>query len=706
MERFRPLHRSKHRLRYRCECLKRRFNHEAWLNELRAIRGVKNVRLAEAAGSIVFYIDGADIREIEAHLERFDPSRYPLDALDEAMLRQRPPKSGIVRSAGALALAQAVPSDPAKLLFTLLASSPLYRDAIGELFTEGLTSRVLEATAVGVSTARKDYLAANGTNFLLEVGEYIEESSEQRSNELLAELAKSEIREAWVQKKRESGKVETVKVAVEDLKIGDIVVVSTGDTIPVDGHIVEGSATINQVAMTGESEPVLRERGDRVISGTVVVEGEIKIWAEKVGSETATARIREYILATLNEKSSVELRARRLADKLVPVTLGLAGVAWMINRDWSAVASVLQGDYSCALKLATPVAFKSSIAYAGREGILIKGPKAIEALAEADIFVFDKTGTLTYGELEVVSVSTFDEAWSEDDLLNLAASAEEHHFHPIAHAVVEEAKRRGFSHMHHEEVKFIVAHGVQTEVNGKEVLIGSRHFLEEDSGIDFSAHEKKIEACLLEGKTILYVAYDGKLLGTVGMRDRVRENASEVVARLKELGVKKTVMLTGDIEAKARRIAEEAGIDEVYADLKPTMKAQIIERLKSEGAKVAFVGDGINDAPAMSRADVSVCMSKGANIAKVSADIELLKDDIEGVAEAKELAVKTLSLIHANFGATVGINTMILLGAVLGRLSPLATAVLHNGTTVGLLGVSLGGVRLEKERKKRKEKSA
>ncbi len=323
---------------------------------------------------------------------------------------------------------------------------------------------------------------------------------------------------------------------------------------------------------------------------------------------------------------------------------------------------------------------------------MIKGAKVIESLHSVDTFVFDKTGTLTYGQLEVESINSFDEKWEEDDILNLTASAEEHYFHPVAEAVVKAAKEKGFVHMHHEEVEFIVAHGVKTIVNDKEVVIGSRHFLEDDEQIDFSNHEDKIEQCLLDGKTILYVGYDKKLLGTIGMRDKVRENAKDVLQKLKLLGVKNIVMLTGDIKEKAEALAFELGVDTVYANMRPTDKANIINKLKEQGAKIAFVGDGINDAPALMSADVGISMSKGADIAKATADIGLLKDDLVAIAEVKELANKTMKLIKYNFNATVGINSLILTGATIGLFTPITTAVLHNGTTIGLLFNSMKGV--------------
>lgn len=693
------LHRTKLRARYYCDILKEDLNVNALQSDLSAIEGIKSVRINQVASSIVFEFDDIPLSILEDKLEALDCFKYQICDTQfsnniSCISDKKPAKAGLYRATTALFAEPLIADNRIKYAVSTVASLPLLVEGTKELFREGLTSRVLEATAVGVSLARGDYLAANGTNAMLELGEYIEETTVHRSDDLIKELAKPNVEETWIEisngKKRELKLVKTATV-----KIGDIVVVGAGDTVAIDGHIIEGSASVNQVSMTGESEPVKKSRGDRVISGTVIEEGRIKIWAEQVGNDTATARIKNYIATSLNEKSAVGLKATKLADKLVPFTVGLAGLAYLIHRDFEPVASVLQADFACALKLATPVAFKTSIANAGKNGILIKGAKSIEALCDADTFVFDKTGTLTYGELEVETITSFSKKWSEDDILNLTASAEEHYFHPVAEAIVRAAKHKGFVHMHHEEVEFIVAHGVKTMVEDKEVIIGSRHFLEDDEGINFSKHEKQIEQCLLEGKTILYIGYGNKLLGTIGMRDKVRENAKTTIEKLKALGVKKTVMLTGDIEAKAVVLAKELGIDKVYANMKPTDKAKIIKELKAEGRKVAFVGDGINDAPALMSADVGISMSRGADIAKATADVGLLKDDISAVAEVKEIAMKTMELINGNFNATVGINSVILVGATVGLFNPLVTAVLHNGTTIGLLANSIKGINLK-----------
>jgi len=697
---FKLLHKTKNRARYFCDILKYDINIKDLENDLKNIKGVDLVRINEKSKSIVFEFEYTPLESIESFLKSLDISKYEvcdtfLSNNISCIAEEKPSKSGMIRAFGALAAEPFLQDDKQKMALTAVASYPLLKNGVTDLFEQGLTSGVLESMAVGVSIARKDYLAANSTNAMLELGEYIEETTVHKSDDLIRELAKPNVKEIWIEQEN-NGKKELIKIQTSTVKIGDIVVVGAGDTIAIDGHIISGEASVNQVSMTGESEAVKKERGDRVISGTVVEEGRIKIWAEHVGEDTATARIKNYITTSLSEKSSVGLKATKLADKLVPVTLGLAGLSYVLSRDFENVASVLQADYSCALKLATPVAFKTSIAQAGKNGIMIKGAKSIEALNEADTFVFDKTGTLTHGKLEVENIISFDEEnWSGDDILNLTASAEEHYFHPVAEAIVNAAKSKGFVHMHHEEVEFIVAHGVKTIVKEKEVVIGSRHFLEDDEHIDFSSHEDQIKRCLLDGKTILYIGYDGKLLGTIGMRDRVRENAKKMLQRLKELGVKNTVMLTGDINSKATKLAKELGIDTVYSDMRPEDKANMIKFLKKDGSKVAFIGDGINDAPALMSADVGISMSSGADIAKATADIGLLKDDIEAISEVKELSMKTMKLINSNFNATVGINSCILLGATFGLFKPITTAILHNGTTIGLLANSMKGIRIK-----------
>ncbi|CUU74293.1 metal transporting atpase Mta72 [Campylobacter hyointestinalis] len=668
------------RIRFICDDLNRLSDERGLEADILKFDEITNVRVNKAAKSIIVTHNSS----LNALLKR-------LQSIEIKKLKNKkeePSKAEIYKSIAILALSALNNNAKFNKLASLYGSINLLKVGSYELFSEGLTSKTLEALAVGVSLARGDYGAANGTNLLLNLGEYIEESTVHKSDDLIKELAKPSIKEAWIEIKKD-GKNELVLVNTNDIKKGDIVVVSTGESIAIDGYIVEGSASINQVSMTGEAQPVKKERGDLVMSGTIVEEGRIKIWAELIGDETTTNRIKKYIQSSLNEKSNIGLKATKLANKLVPVTLGLAGLSYLINKNTMSMASVLQADYSCALKLATPVAFKTSISRCGRDGILIKGAKAIEALSAADTFVFDKTGTLTYGNLSVSEIYSFDENISPNELLNLSASAEEHYFHPVAEAIVKAAHQRGFHHIHHEEVEFIVAHGVKTTVKGKEVIIGSRHFLEDDEMVDFRAHKDRLDILENSGPALLYIAYDKKLIGVIALKDEIRANAKDCISKLKEYGVKEIIMLSGDIKSKAEEVAKNLGIDRVFANCLPTDKAKIIENLRNSGKKVAFIGDGINDAPSLVKANVGISMSKGADIAKASADISLLKDDICSVAKVKLIANKTMDKINTNFKATVGINSAILLGATLGKLNPIQTAVLHNGTTIALLLNSL-----------------
>lgn len=669
------IHHSKNRLRIRLNTLNNLSDNHLLVSEFNLNFSGVFVSVNNASKSLVF----TSSKEIDNNLAQkildfF--STYEIKQLKKA--KETPSKAMIYSSI--LALANSYKTSPIYDGFVSSATAlPLLKEGTLELIENGLTSKVLEAAAVGVSLYRKDYKAANSTNLMLNIGEYIEESVVAKSDDLIKELAKPQITHAWVEVNQE-----LVKKSAKDLVVGDIVVVSQGDNIAVDGYIVDGIASINQVSMTGEAQAVTKSRGDRVLSGTVVVEGRIKIWAESVGENTSTAKILHYMKDCLEEKSKIGQKAYKLADSLVPVTLGLAGLAYLYKGS-AAMASVLQADYSCALKLATPVAFKSAISYAGRRQILLKGSTALENLSSVDTFVFDKTGTLTYGDLKVESVHVFSPKYDEKTLLNLSASAEEHYFHPVAEAIVKAAKERGFSHINHGEVEFIVAHGVKTSIDNEEVIIGSRHFLEDDEGVDFSRANANIKELLDKGLTLLYVAKSKELLGVIAMKDEVRSNAKEVLAKLKQNGVKELVMLTGDIESRALEVAKELGIDKVYAELLPQDKANILASLKAQGKKVAFIGDGINDAPSLVQADVGISMQKGADLAKASADIGLLRDDFACILEAKVIANETMKKIDKNFSTTVWVNSFILGAATLGLLSPAATAFAHNGTTIGLL---------------------
>ncbi len=599
--------------------------------------------------------------------------------------RARPPGGeAVVMASFAAAAGVAFVPPPFRLPMTVAATTPVLVHALADWRANGVTSHALEGLAVTISLMRADYTAATTTAFMLTLGEYLEDSVARRADELLGSLLRPSSHEVWVL--RDGAEV---VVPTEDVAVGDAVVVGTGAVITVDGTVLTGEATVNEAAMTGESVSLAKSRGAAVLSGTLIEDGRLVIYAEQVGRQTAAARIADYVEQCLEAKREAQLDAARLADRLVPVVLKLAGGAWLLTGDWRRAASVLQADYACALKLATPVAFKSAMYAAGKAGILIKGASALERLAAADTFIFDKTGTLTTGLLEVTDAVTFDGRYTPEDLVFLAASVEEHYFHPLALAVVAAARALGSHHFEHQEVEFIVAHGVSSVIDGKRIVVGSRHFVAEDEGIDLASAEETIERLYRDGKTLLYIGYGGELIGIIGLKDSVRAASARTIRRLRKLGVKRILLLTGDHRDRASELADALGLDGFHAELMPQDKAAIIGRLNAEGARIAFVGDGINDAPALAGAHVGIAMQRGADIARLTADIALLEDDIERIADAKEAADAAMRLIARNYKATVWLNTAILGAAAFGFLSPVATAVLHNGTTLGILLTSL-----------------
>lgn len=660
-----------------------------------ALRGVREARVNAAVRSLAL---------------RYDPAATDAATLARQLLALAPP--GRAPAAGAApdpALGSVLGTGAALLLGPALPLAlrgpvaaanavPLLGEALEDFFRAGITSHVLEAAAVAISIGRGDHVAANTTSFLLALGEYLEHSIERRSDALLSQLLRPADTEVWVERQGRETRIDA-----DAVQVGDTVIVATGAVMPVDGTVLGGEALVNEATMTGESVPVARRRGDHVLSGTLVEEGRLRVYAERVGRQAAAARIADFVAQSLETKGQTQLEAARLADRLVPMVLALAAGTWALSRDGRRVAAVLQADYSCALKLATPVAFKSAMAEAGRSGMLIKGARALERLAVADTFVFDKTGTLTTGRLRVTDTIALDPALSAADLLNLAASVEEHYMHPMALAVVEAAHRLPErEHFDHAEVEFIVAHGVASEIDGRRVVVGSRHFVEDDEGIAVAPHAPRLEALEADGKTLLYIGWGGALIGVLAMRDQLRPDAAATVARLRELGVRRIVMLTGDQAERARETAAALGLDDYRAGLMPEDKAAVLRELAASGARIAFVGDGVNDGPALSGAHVGIAMQRGADVARLAADLVLLEDRIGHVADAKALALATRALIDSNFRLTMGLNSTILGAAALGALSPVAASMLHNGSTIAILLRALAGAGLPRgQRRKR-----
>ncbi len=547
------IHKTKSRARFSCN-FENISNYSLFQRKLEAIDGIKNVRINQGAKALIIEFDFEkltvdaiknkikNIKLTETEKEENDYDSTPLPLL---------------KAGSALALSPFLPPS-LNTISTTFASFHALSSGAKLLFTKGVTSEVLEAVAIGLSIYRKDFIAANVTNSLIELAELIESNIERKSEKALRALLKPNVEQVWVKKDGTE-----VLIDASELKQGDILIAHAGETIAADGVVSDGEALVNEVSLTGESLPVRKIRGDKVISGTQVTEGAISIWAEHVGSDTVTFRISEYVQSSLETKSKMQAEASKLADSLVPMTLGLGALSYAATRDLNRVAAVFQADYSCALKLATPVSFRASMYQAGICGMLIKSADALERLAEADTFVFDKTGTLTSGNLEVTDVYSLNKEWSKDEILNLAASIEEHYFHPLAEAVVKAAKQTSeFKHFHHSHVEFIVAHGVCAEVDGKKVVIGSRHFLEDDESISFEGQNDFIKEQFEKGLALLYIGFDSKLLGVITLKDSIREETKQTIQRLRELGAKHIVMLTGDHKERAKEMAERLNRDE------------------------------------------------------------------------------------------------------------------------------------------------
>ncbi|WP_415237956.1 heavy metal translocating P-type ATPase [Seleniivibrio woodruffii] len=643
---------------------------------LECISGVTSVRVNQRANTLVVCHDrDKDITEVL--LKTLQTFSHAVFQAEEEI--QDSPDLINVYWAGSMWLSKMFLPQWFRTPLTFAGAAPVLMKGIDTLVNEGLKVEVLDATVISMLLLRKDYFTAGSITFLLNLGHYLEASTQYKSDRMLKSLIKPEVEYVWIL----DGKTEK-KVAMGKVLVGSLVIVGAGEMIPVDGIVRGGEGLINQASVTGESLPVNAGPDSEVFAGTVVAEGRLVIEARKVGAETTTARIAKFINNSLKNKSNTEVRAFKIADRMVPVTFGIGLATLLLTRDFRRASSVLSVDYSCALKLVTPTAIKSSMYCAASEGIFIKGAQSLENMAEIDTIIFDKTGTLTKGSLEVSDIISFSDM-DEREILRTAASAEEHYSHPIASAVVKEAERRNIPLEETGEVDFIIAHGVSAYVGKRHVLAGSRHFIHDDENIDCCAADETADALRKTGRSILYVACDGVLAGIIALKDVPRAESAEVIKELKKRGVSRVVMLTGDHRDTAMHVAGELGIKEVYYEMKPEDKLSVVNRLKSEGHKIAFVGDGVNDAPALLSAHVGISMPEGADLARETSDVILLRNDLRGIVTARITAAKTMKVIKRVSVANIGINTMTVLLSVMGRISPLQSAVLHNGTTLGTL---------------------
>ena len=581
---------------------------------------------------------------------------------------------------------------PIRTALTLFRSFKYIRKGLKALLSRKLSVSVLDATAVSVSIIRGDFSTASSVMFMLNLGEILEDWTHKKSVADLASTMSLNVDKVWL-------KTDTCEVLVPigDIQAGDKIVVRTGNMIPLDGKVVSGEATVNQSSMTGESLPVVKTVGSYVYAGTVAEEGECVICVDKASGSGKYDRIVRMIEESEKLKSVAEDKASSLADKLVPYMLGGTILTYLLTRNVTKAMAVLMVDFSCALKLAMPIAVLSAMRESNDYNISVKGGRFLEAVANANTVVFDKTGTLTYATPKVAEIVTFGNH-TENEMLRLAACLEEHYPHSMANAVVDEAKKRGLSHEeYHSEVKYVVAHGISSAVNNKKVIIGSYHFVFEDEGCSIPEGDEEKFHSLSPEYSHLYLCISGELAAVICIYDPLRSEAKDAIAALHKCGISKVVMMTGDNKKTAKAVAKIVGVDEYYAEVLPEDKADFIRSEKAKGRKVIMIGDGVNDSPALSEADAGIAINTGAAIAKEIADITIASENLFEIVTLRKLSEALMARIHRNYRFIVSFNLMLIILGVSGVILPTTSALFHNMSTLGISLKSMTNLLEEKD---------
>ena len=588
---------------------------------------------------------------------------------------------------------RAILPDPVRRIITFIKGIGYVCKGIAALFNSGMTVEVLDGASIGTCLIQKNYSTAGTIMFLLNLSSIMEEYTHARTKAVLRESLIVNTDEVWLVQ----GDTD-VKITMAELKTDDVVRIRAGSMIYADGEVVDGEAYINEATMTGESLPVHKKKGSSVFAGTLVEEGSVAVRVRNLSSDSRINRIVALIDESENLKAGVQSRAERLADSVVPFSFIAFGLVYLFTGNVTKAVSVLMVDYSCAIKLSAPIAVISAIKEAADRGITVKGGKYLEEFAAADTIVFDKTGTLTNAKPELAEVIAF-RPYNKTEVLRIAACLEEHYPHSVARAIVNGAAERNLIHEEeHAEVEYIVAHGVATQYRGKRAIIGSRHFVEEDEHVEFSAAQSKAIEKASDKGSLIYLAIGGKLAGILVINDPPRENAAEVVKNLKNAGIERIVMLTGDSRRIAENIAETLEITDVIAEVLPEEKFAEIEKLKAEGHRVIMVGDGINDAPALAAANVSVAMNDASEIAQETADITIRHSDLNELVTVRRLSEKLMKRISDSYHFIITFNTALLAGGIFGFLAPATSAFLHNSSTLLICMKSMTALEEKKQK--------
>lgn len=649
---------------------------------LRSKGYVSDVRVYDRTGdAIIFYKKSAETREaLVTALSQFDYEDEELLSLVPAQTGRalrREYETKLILTVIIRAFRKAFFPAPLNLLWTAVQSVGFMLKAAKSLLKGRLEVSVLDAVAIGASMLRGDFKTASSIMFLLNVGEILEDWTRKKSVDELARSLALKVDKVWL--RTENG---DLLVDIDKIKKGDLISVGTAGIIPLDGKVVDGSASVNQSSMTGESIPVLKMPGGYVYAGTVIEEGDIVI---EVASEAGSGKY-DHIVHMIEEteklKSSTEAAVYRLADGLVPYSLAGACITWLLTGNITRALAFLMVDFSCALKMSMPLAVLSAIREAGEHDVIVKGGKFLEAIAGADVLVFDKTGTLTHASPSLVRIDSFG-GHDETEMLRIAACLEEHYPHSVANAVVRAAKERGIEHSEmHSEVKYVVAHGIASSIDGRRALIGSRHFIFDDEHCSVAPGEEAALEALPQENSHLYLAIDGRLVAVLHIFDPLREEAAGLIDELHELGIPKICMLTGDSERTAAAIAESLNIDEYYAEVLPADKAEFVKKERAAGHKVIMIGDGVNDTPALSEADCGIAVSNCAPIAREISDITITADSLRGLVFLRRLSTALMKRIKGNYNFIISFNTALIACGILGVFSPGLSALLHNASTV------------------------
>lgn len=646
----------------------------------KSLPGIDDIKVYERTGDLIIYysVDRAEVIQILSKFNYENDDVKSIESVGTTREIQREYEEKLIMTFFMRYVRKIFYPMPLRIALAYIKSIKYITKALKSLIKFKLDVSVLDAVAITVSLIRNDFETASSVMFLLKIGEILEEWTHKKSVSDLANTMSLGVEKVWL--KTSDG--EEVLVPTSDVQIGDEIVLRTSNMIPLDGEITAGGATVNQSAITGESVAVNKTAGSRVYAGTVVESGECTVKVTHINGKGKYDRIVKMIEESEKLKSSVESKASNLADRLVPFSLFGTLFTYALTQNATKALSILMVDYSCALKLTMPVAVLSAINECGKFDATVKGGKYLEAMSNANIIVFDKTGTLTNAQPKVADIITFS-GNDKTEMLRLAACLEEHFPHSVANAVVNEAKARGLSHEErHSKVEYIVAHGISSIVDGKKVVIGSYHFVFEDEKCEIPHGEEEKFNSVPNEYSHLYMAVDKKIVAVICIEDPIKSNAKQALDNLRANGIDKIVMMTGDSERTAKAVAAKLGIDEYYSEVMPDDKSNFIAKMQKLGNKVIMVGDGINDSPALSKADVGIAISTGAAIAREIADITVASDDLNTLVTVKKISNLLMRRIASNYRCIMSFNTALIVLGVLGIIPPTTSAFLHNSSTL------------------------